>query len=103
MTAGQSIPAPPPLNRGVSTDGYIKGYKDVPSLAQISKRVQNKEKEAQAEAEKGQSAEKQELAVDKSSQRTGSVEKVEVAQANMTAEASKSTSETVEHPLEHTW
>ena len=40
-TAAHTAPVPPPMARGASKD-FIAGYKAVPSLAQITKRHQDK-------------------------------------------------------------
>lgn len=50
-TMSTTAPVPPPLTRGMSTDAYIKGYKDVPSLAQIKSHVKGKEVNGDAEKE----------------------------------------------------
>lgn len=103
ITPGQSIPAPPPLTRGVSTDGYIKGYKDVPSLAQISQRVQNKEKDAKAEAEKGMTSNIQVKRSDGPPQSGPPETAATRSDPSTVVRTPTPAGSTTEHPLEHTW
>lgn len=94
----------------MSVDGFIKGYKDVPSLAQISKHVNgkgssgdaDKDKEnkpdSKTEAIKEEEAPKETAPVAPASEKpneTPSIVEPKVEE--------RTTSETGEHPLEHTW
>lgn len=108
MTAGQSIPAPPPLSRGMSVDGFIKGYRDVPSLAQISKHVNGKAPSLKEEAEKDGIPSKESVKEVKEESKEAAPATVEPATKvtetpSLAAPTRSAVSQGQDHPLQHTW
>ena len=97
----------------MSVDGFIKGYKDVPSLAQISKHVNGKG--ATGETDKMEKSEINAIKDDeatKATMETAPVPEPARAAIEKTSETpsivepkteERIKSESGEHPLEHTW
>ena len=86
------------MTRTGSSDGYIKGYKDVPSLAAIRDRVSF----SKASAKSVGSTSKEETSGNKENVQppstSGSVQIATPYSAQPTATKAK-----VEHPLQHSW
>lgn len=96
----------------MSVDGFIKGYKDVPSLAQISKHVKGKSSSGEADKDKDKEI--------KSDSMTEAIKEEEVRKEAAPVELApekaseppaivepekeeRIKSENGEHPLGHTW
>lgn len=111
-TADQAGPVPPPMARGASKD-FIAGYKAVPSLAQITKRHQEKSpsidsgKENLAEAVKVVAETRrldQPVKMDEGNPVVSEVKNPDIVIGEVGAESGKNgTTKEGPHPLAHTW
>lgn len=97
----------------MSVDGFIKGYKDVPSLAQISKHVKGKGSIGEAEKDKENKPEIKATAIkEEDTPKETTPEPITTVTEKKPAETpsivepkaeERIKSENGEHPLEHTW